>query len=55
MTDDQTNFRFTVLTWAVGVSVALSIATFSMLVTLSYQIGQIAGTLGVLISHVQLH
>ena len=55
MTDEQTSHRITLLTWAVGVSVALSLATMSMVVTLSYQVGQIAGQLGVLISHVQLH
>lgn len=43
------------LTWAVGVSAALTIATLGMVVTLSYQIGTIAGQLTVLISHVQLH
>lgn len=54
MTEPQIERRFTVLTWAVGVSTALTIATLGMVVSLSYQMGQIAGELSVLISHVQL-
>lgn len=45
--------RVTVLTWAVGVSAALTIATLGMIVTMSYQLGQIVGTLAVLTEHVQ--
>jgi hypothetical protein len=45
----------TVLTWMVGASVALTIATLGMGVTLSFQLGTIAGQLGVLIGHVQMH
>jgi hypothetical protein len=55
MDDEQIRHRFTVLTWAVGVSAALTIATLGMVVTMSYQIGQIAGELAVLIGHVQMH
>jgi hypothetical protein len=54
MDDEQIRHRFTTLTWAVGVSAALTIATLGMVVTMSYQLGQIAGELGVLIQHVQL-
>lgn len=50
----DTRHRFTVLTWAVGLSVALTIATLGMVVSLSYQIGQIAGELAVLVGHVQM-
>lgn len=46
--------RVTVLTWALGVTAALTVATLGMVVTLSYQLGQIAGELSVLINHVQL-
>jgi hypothetical protein len=52
--DAQIQHRFTVLTWAVGISAALTIATLGMVVTLSYQLGQIAGELSVLVAHVQL-
>jgi hypothetical protein len=52
--DDQIKHRFTVLTWAVGVAVALTVATLGMVVTMSYQLGQIAGELTVLVGHVQL-
>jgi hypothetical protein len=45
----------TVLTWLVGASVALTIATLGMGVTLSFQMGTIAGQLSVLIGHVQMH
>lgn len=51
---DQIKHRFTVLTWAVGVTAALTIATLGMVVTMSYQLGQIAGELAVLVDHVQL-
>jgi len=53
--DEQIRHRFAVLTWAVGISAALTIATLGMVVTLSYQLGQIAGELSVLIGHVQMH
>jgi hypothetical protein len=46
--------RLTILTWAVGSTAALSIATLSMVVTMSYQLGTLAGRLDVLIGHVQL-
>jgi hypothetical protein len=52
--DDQIRHRFTVLTWAVGIAAALTVATLGMVVTMSYQLGHIAGELSVLISHVQL-
>jgi|KBSMisStandDraft_5_1062788.scaffolds.fasta_scaffold02598_5 hypothetical protein len=52
--DDQIKQRFTVLTWAVGITAGLTIATLSIVVTLSYQLGSIAGQLAVLIGHVQL-
>ena len=52
--DDETKHRFTVLTWAVGISSALTVATLGMVVSLSYQIGNIAGELSVLINHVQM-
>jgi hypothetical protein len=52
--DDQIKHRFTVLTWAVGVTAALTIATLGMVVTMSYQLGQIAGELAILAGHVQL-
>jgi hypothetical protein len=52
--DEQTAHRFTILTWAVGITAGLTIATLSMVVTMSYQLGRIAGELGVLIGHVQL-
>lgn len=54
MSDEQIQRRFTVLTWAVGITAALTIATLGMVVTMSYQLGQIAGELSVLIGHVQL-
>lgn len=53
--DEQLQHRFTVLTWAVGLAVALSIATLGMLVTLSFQVGQTNGELAALIGHVTLH
>jgi hypothetical protein len=55
MSQTTDSHRFTVLTWAVGASMALTIATLGMVVTLSYQMGQIAGELSVLIGHVQMH
>lgn len=54
MNDEQIQHRFTVLTWAVGISAGLTIATLGMVVTLSYQLGQISGALSVLVGHVQL-
>jgi hypothetical protein len=47
--DDQIRHRFTVLTWAAGITAGLVIATLGMVVSLSYQLGQ-----GVLISHLQM-
>jgi hypothetical protein len=52
--DDEIKHRFTVLTWAVGITAALTIATLGMVVTMSYQLGHIAGRLDVLIGHVTL-
>jgi hypothetical protein len=52
--DDQIKQRFTILTWAVGIAAALTVATLGMVVTMSYQLGHIAGELTVLIGHVQL-
>ena len=52
--NDQIKHRFQVLTWAVGVTAALTIATLSMVVTMSYQLGTIVGQLSVLVAHVQL-
>jgi hypothetical protein len=52
--DDQINRRFTVLTWAVGITAGLMVATFGMVVTMSYQLGHITGAIDVLINHVQL-
>ena len=52
--NDQIKHRFTVLTWAVGVTAALTIATLSMVVTMSYQLGTIVGQLSVLVAHVQM-
>jgi hypothetical protein len=55
MTDaDQIRQRLTVLTWAMGVTAALTIATLGIVVNLSYQVGQISGELSMLINHVQL-
>jgi hypothetical protein len=42
------------LTWAVGITAGLMIATLGMVVSLSYQLGRISGELAVLIGHVQL-
>ena len=39
--DDQIRHRFTVLTWAVGIAAALTVATLGMVVTMSYQLGHI--------------
>jgi len=54
MDEDRVRHRFDVLTWAVGVVVALTIATLGMMVTLSSQIGQIAAELNMIIGHVQM-
>ena len=51
---EQVSHRVTVLTWAVGVTAGLVIATLGMVVSLSYQLGQVAGELAVLINHVQM-
>jgi len=53
--DEQIRHRFAVLTWATGITAGLMIATLGMVVTLSFQLGQIAGELSVLINHVQMH
>jgi hypothetical protein len=46
--------RFLVLTWAIGAVGALTVATLGMVVTMSYQLGQLNGELAVLINHVAL-
>ena len=51
--DEQIRHR-NVLTWAVGITAALTVATLGVVVTLSVQVGQISGELAVLIDHVQL-
>jgi len=51
---EQVSHRVTVLTWAVGVTAGLVIATLGMVVSLSYQLGQVAGELAVLVNHVQM-
>ena len=50
--DDQINRRFTVLTWAVGITAGLMVATFGMVVTMSYQLGIIANSLNILIGRI---
>ena len=52
--DEQIRHRFTVLTWAVGITAALVIAALGNMVTMSYQLGATIGRLDVLISHVQM-
>lgn len=59
--DDQIKHRFAVLTWAVGITAGLTIATLGTVVqmaiqtsNLAYQLGQTNGKLDVLIGHVQL-
>ena len=61
MIDPEIRVRFTVLFWAVGTVAALQAAMLGMMftmwqtiVTLSYQVGQIGGQLGVLINYVAL-
>ena len=51
---DTERQRLTVLTWATGITAALTIAVLGMVVSMSYQLGNISGELNVLISHVQL-
>jgi hypothetical protein len=58
MNDTEIKRRFTILFWAVGSIAAVQIAmlgmTFTMwqaVASLSYQLGQIAGQLNVLINH----
>jgi hypothetical protein len=46
--------RATVLTWAVGVMAALTIAILGNLLAMSIQLGQTIGRLDVLIGHVTL-
>jgi hypothetical protein len=46
--------RTTMLTWAVGVVAALTIATLGNLLAMSIQLGQTIGRLDVLIAHVRL-
>lgn len=60
--DEQLRRRFDVLTWAIAFVAALTIAELGMItalavnaITLSHQLGEITGQLGVVISHVQLH
>jgi hypothetical protein len=52
--DEQIRHRFAVLTWAVGISAGLTIATLGMVVSMSYQLGHVAGTLDVLAQHISL-
>jgi hypothetical protein len=52
--DIEIKNRFTVLTWAVGGVGALVVATLGMVVTMSYQLGQISGELAVMLNHVTL-
>ena len=52
--DAEIKHRFTVLTWAVGVTAALTTATLGVVISMSYQLGQIAGELTILAGHVQL-
>lgn len=54
MLDAEIRNRFMVLTWAIGGVGALVVATLGMVVTISYQLGQISGELAVLINHVPL-
>lgn len=46
--------RTTLLLWAVGILAGVMIAVLANLIAQSYQLGQIAGRLDVLIDHVQL-
>jgi hypothetical protein len=52
--DTEIRHRFAVLTWAVGISAALTVAMLGTVIELSYRMGTIAGQLAVLIDHVQL-
>lgn len=59
--DDQIRQRFVVLTWAVGISSGLTIATLGLVLamayqmsTLAYQVGAVNGRLDVLIQHVEM-
>jgi hypothetical protein len=52
--DTEIRHRFAVLTWAVGISAALTVATLGTVVNLSYQMGTVAGELSVLAQHVQM-
>ena len=52
--DQEIRNRFTVLFWAVGIVAAVQIAMLGNLIAMSYQLGQIAGQLNVLINHVSL-
>ena len=52
--DPQIKTRFTILFWATGIVAAVEIAILGNLISMSYQLGQIAGQLSVLISHVTL-
>jgi hypothetical protein len=59
--DEQIRLRFDVVTWAIAFVAALTIAELGMItalavsaITLSHQLGEITGQLGVLVSHVQL-
>jgi len=51
--DQEIRNRFTVLFWAVGIVAAVQIAMLGNLIAMSYQLGQINGSLSVLINHAQ--
>lgn len=51
---DTERQRLTVLLWATGITAALTIAILGMIVSMSFQLGTIAGELTVLIGHVSL-
>jgi hypothetical protein len=55
MIDPQIKIRFTVLYWAVGSTIGLVIALLANMLTISHQLGQIQGSLTVLINHATLH
>jgi hypothetical protein len=54
VTDSEIRNRFNLLTWAVGGIGALLIITLGMVVTMTYQLGQISGELTVMLNHVTL-
>jgi hypothetical protein len=53
VTDSEIRNRFNLLTWAVGGIGALLIATLGMVVTMSYQLGQISGELTVMLNQIR--